>query len=45
MGTLINYLSIGIGLLLAIIGIILQIRSNRKKEPVCAIKSYNMISG
>ncbi len=44
MDTLINYISIGLGLILAIIGIILQIRSNKKKEPVYSIKSVNVIS-
>lgn len=44
METTINYISIGIGLVLSIIGIILQIKSNKKKEIVFSIRSNNLIS-
>ena len=44
METIINYSGVALGLILAIIGIILQIRSIRKKEPVYSIKSNNVIS-
>ena len=44
METAINYISIGIGLVLAIIGIILQIKSTKKKEVVYSIKGNNLIS-
>lgn len=44
METIINY-SIGIlGLILAVVGIYLTIRSNKKKEPVFSIRSNNVIS-
>jgi hypothetical protein len=44
METIINYISIGIGLVLSIIGIILQIKSSKKKEIAFSIKSNNLIS-
>jgi hypothetical protein len=45
METIINYLGLAIGLVLAVIGIILQIKSNKKKELVYSIRSNNLISG
>jgi hypothetical protein len=45
METIINYSGLAIGLILAVIGIILQIKSNKKKELVYAIRSNNLISG
>lgn len=45
MDTLINYAGLVIGLILAIIGIYLQIKSTKKKEPVYSIKSNNLLSG
>lgn len=45
METIINYSGLAIGLALAVIGIVLQIKSNKKKELVYSIKSNNLISG